>query len=150
MAQSFAQVYLHTVFGTKYRDHLITDEIAPKLFSYLGGIIKNLGGTPIEINGMPDHVHILSTLPRTITIAKYLEQIKKSSSKWMKNQHSVSRNFAWQNGYATFSVSSSKVRAVKRYIENQTEHHKKLNFKQEVIRFLEEYQVKYDEKYLWD
>ena len=150
MAQSLAQVYLHSIFSTKYRQNLIIPEVEAPLYGYIGGIIKNIGGTPIEINGMPDHIHILSTLPRTVTIAKYLEEIKKSSSKWIKTQDAAFQKFAWQGGYATFSVSSSKVEVVARYIQNQKEHHKRLTFQQEVIKFLEEYNVEYNEQYLWD
>lgn len=150
MAQSLAQVYLHSIFSTKYRQNLIISEVEVPLYSYIGGIIKNVGGTPIEVNGMPDHIHILSTIPRTVTIAKYLEEIKKSSSKWIKTQGAAFQKFAWQGGYATFSVSSSKVEVVARYIRNQKEHHKRMTFQQEVIKFLEEYNVEYNEQYLWD
>ena len=150
MAQSLAQVYLHSIFSTKYRQALITAEIESQLHAYMGGIIKNLKGAPLRINGTANHVHLLSTLPRTITIAKYLEEIKKESSKWIKTQGSTFKSFAWQNGYATFSVSSSKVKAVTDYINNQKEHHKVMTFEEEVIRFLKEYGVEYDERYLWD
>ena len=116
----------------------------------MGGIIKDIGGMPIQINGMPDHIHILSTLPRTITIAKYIEEIKRGSSKWIKTQGSEFINFAWQVGYATFSVSSYKVNTVSRYIQNQKKHHSQVTFKKELIKFLVEYNVQYDEQYLWD
>ena len=150
MAQSLAQVYLHTVFSTKYRQKLITPDIEPSLYAYIVGVISNQGGITLEINGISDHIHILSTLPRTVTIAKYLEEIKRSSSKWMKAQSLDFKNFAWQGGYATFSVSASKVNVVSKYIRNQKEHHKKLTYKEEVIQFLKEYKVEYNEQYLWD
>ena len=150
MAQSLAQVYLHSVFSTKYRQNLIIPEVESQLYAYIGGIINNLGGRPLIINGVPDHVPILSTLPRTVTIAKYLEEIKKNSSKWVKSQSPDLNLFAWQNGYAACWVSSSRIGAVTNYIKKQKEHHKRLTFKEEVIRFLDEYDVEYDEKYLWD
>ena len=150
MAQSLAKVYLHSIFSTKHRESLIAPEMEDRLYGYIAGIIKKVGGYPVKINGMPDHVHILSTLPRTITVAKYLEEIKKNSSKWVKVEYPEWKNFAWQGGYATFSVSSSKVDTVSNYIENQKEHHKKLTFQEELIQFLERYGVDYDEKYLWD
>ncbi|MCB0593741.1 MAG: transposase [Phaeodactylibacter sp.] len=134
MAQSLAQVYLHSVFSTKYRQNLIIPEVESQLYAYIGGIINNLGGRPLIINGVPDHVPILSTLPRTVTIAKYLEEIKKNSSKWVKSQSPDLNLFAWQNGYAAFSVSSSRIGAVTNYIKKQKEHHKRLTFKEEVIR----------------
>ncbi|MCB9295778.1 MAG: transposase [Lewinellaceae bacterium] len=132
------------------RQHLIIPEVESQLYAYIGEIVNNLGGRPLMINGVPDHIHILSTLPRTVTIAKYQEEIKKNSSKWVKAQRPDLNLFAWQNGYAVFSVSSSRIGAVTNYIKKQKEHHKRLTFKEEVIRFLDEYDVEYDEKYLWD
>ncbi len=150
MAQSLSKVYLHTVFCTKGRKPFLDANIRPHLFAYIGGIIKNLGAYPIVINGVEDHVHILSTFPRTITIARFVQFIKKDSSYWIKHTDAHYQSFAWQNGYATFSVSASGVAAVKKYIERQEEHHKEIAFQKEVIAFLEEYGVDYDEKYLWD
>lgn len=150
MPQSLAKVYLHIVFSTKYRRNLILPKIEKELYAYIGGVIKNLKGMPIKINGMPDHIHILATLPRTITIAKFLEEIKRSSSKWIKTQGSEFVDFSWQGGYGVFSVSQSKVEIVSKYISNQKAHHSKKTFKAELIEFLEQYEVEYDEKYLWD
>ncbi len=150
MAQSLSKVYLHIIFSTKNRENLILPKVEKELYAYIGGVIKNLKGVPININGMPNHIHILSTFPRTITIAKFLEEIKKSSSKWMKTQGSEFVDFSWQGGYAVFSVSQSKVEVVSKYISNQKEHHKKMTFQEEVIQFLEQYGIEYDEKYLWD
>jgi REP element-mobilizing transposase RayT len=150
MPQSLAKVYLHTVFSTKYRQPLILPEVEESLYNYIGGIIKSMGGYPLIINGVSDHIHILSTLPRTVTIAKYLEEIKKNSSKWIKTQGPDFKSFAWQNGYGTFSVNSLGVGVVTNYIRNQKRHHNQLSFKEEVIQILDEYDVEYDEKYLWD
>ncbi|MCB9276550.1 MAG: IS200/IS605 family transposase [Lewinellaceae bacterium] len=150
MPHSIAPVYLHTVFSTKYKKHLITPAIEQKLYKQIGGIIHKLRGIPIEINGMPDHIHILSTLPRTVTIAKYIEEIKKGSSKWIKTQGPEFQYFAWQGGYATFSVSHYKVDTVAGYIKKQKGHHKRKSFEKELIQYLEENQIVYDEKYLWD
>lgn len=112
MAQSLSKVYLHIIFSTKNREHLILPKIETELYAYLGGAIKNLKAIPININGMPDHIHILSTFPRTITIAKFLEEIKRTSSKWIKTKGDEFNGFGWQGGYAVFSVSQSKVTAV--------------------------------------
>jgi REP element-mobilizing transposase RayT len=150
MAQSLAKVYLHIVFSTKKRHPLIISKIEKELYAYIGGVIKNLKAIPININGMPDHIHILCTFPRTITIAKYLEEIKKCSSKWIKTKGDEFLSFAWQGEYSVFSVSESKVNAVSKYISNQKEHHKNMTFQEEVIQFLEKYGLEYDEKYLWD
>lgn len=150
MAHSIAQVYLHIVFSTKYRQKIITPEMEKLLYPYMGGIIKNLGGVPIEINGSDDHTHVLATLPRTLTIADYIEKFKGNSSKWIKTQNFDFRNFAWQNGYAAFSVNYKGVEVVGRYIRRQKIHHKKQDFKVELIGFLDEYGVEYDPAYLWD
>lgn len=150
MPQSLSKVYIHSIFGTKCRRNLIVPKIETDLYAYIGGIITNIGGVPLQINGMPDHVHVLSTLQRTITIAKYIEVIKTGSSKWIKTQDDVFKDFAWQNGYSVFSVNSRGVDVVSRYIANQKEHHRKFTSQQEVIQFLEEYSVEYDERYLWD
>ena len=150
MAQSLAKIFVHLVFSTKYRSPLIKPDIDNELYSYIGGIITGLGGIPIIINGVEDHIHILTTLPKTITLSKYLEEIKCSSSKWIKTKGINYKDFSWQRGYGAFSVSSYKVDVVKNYIARQKEHHKSQNFKIELIKFLEEYKVEYDERYLWD
>ena len=150
MAQSLSKVYLHIVFSTKKRFPFIKPEIEDELYAYIGGTIKKLGGIPFIINGMGDHIHIFSTLPRTIALSKFLEEIKRSSSKWIKTKETAYQNFAWQGGYAAFSVSDSVKDTVVKYIQNQKEHHRSLSFKEEVIKFLKKYDLDYDEKYLWD
>ena len=150
MPQSLSQVYLHSVWSTQNRTPMIHSEVEQPLYAYMGGIIKNIGGIPIQINGMPDHIHVLSTLPRTVSISKYIEVIKSSSSTWIKTLDRSMTDFTWQRGYATFSVSKSIVPIVNQYILNQKAHHKKQTFQEEVIEFLKEYEVEYDETYLWD
>ena len=150
MPQSLSKVYLHIVFSTKHRQNLIHPNLESELYSYMGGIIKTLNGSPININGTSNHIHILTTLPRTITIAKILEEIKKSSSKWIKTKGIQYSKFSWQGGYGVFSVSQSGVAAVSTYIDNQKEHHKTKSFKEELISFLDKYETHYEEKYVWD
>ena len=150
MAHSLAQVYLHSVFSTKYRQNLIIPEIEISLFAYMGGIIKDIGGMPIQINGMPDHIHILSTLPRTITIAKYIEEIKRGSSKWIKTQGSEFINFAWQVGYGAFSYGRSQLSQVIEYICRQEEHHRKRTFREEYEELLNRFDVGYNSEYLFE
>jgi len=150
MSQSLAQIYIHIVFSTKYRKPLIQTEIEEELYAYIGGIIKTLKGNSIKINGVSNHIHILTTLPKTVTLSKYLEEIKRSSSKWIKTKGADYKNFSWQRGYGAFSVSSYKVDVVKNYIAKQKEHHKSQDFKEEFIEFLDEYKIEYDDRYLWD
>ncbi|MBC9796847.1 transposase [Sinomicrobium weinanense] len=150
MAQSLSQIIIHIVFGTKMRYPLIKPEIENELYAYMGDTIKRNGGIPFLINGVEGHLHILSTLPKTITLAKFIEDIKRNSSRWIKTKGIAYQKFAWQRGYGAFSVSSSKKDVVYRYIARQKQHHKKTNFKEELLEFLQKYNVDYDERYLWD
>jgi len=112
------------------------------------GVLSNLGSYTTEIYANPDHVHILATLPRTITIADLVSKVKTSSSKWLKLQGIP--YFGWQDGYGIFSVSSSKIEAVKQYIVNQPKHHQKVSFQDELRKFFLAYGIEYDERYVWD
>jgi putative transposase len=148
MSQSFVQFYTHIVFHTKDSLTLMHEDIEDELYSYLGGILKNLKSIPIRIGGTSDHVHILCTLPKTLALADLLEEIKKSSSKWIKTKGERYKSFYWQDGYGGFSVSSFHVDVIKNYISNQKKHHKKVTFLEEYKKLLDEYGVPYDEKYL--
>ena len=150
MSQSLVKMYTHIVFSTKKRQPFIKPEVEKELYAYIGGVIKQNGGILFMINTMPDHIHILSTLPKNISLSKFLEEIKRNSSRWIKTKGKSYANFAWQGGYFASSVSSSSLQVVKNYIANQKEHHKKANFKKELVGFLKEYETDYDERYLWD
>ena len=149
MAQSLSKIYVHIVFHTKYCQSLIQPEIEPELFAYMGGIIKANDSVPIKINGVGNHVHILAILSKNIALSKFLEEIKRNSSRWIKTKGKEYKNFKWQGGYGAFSISERRVENVKRYIENQKEHHKKVSFKEEYIKLLDEHDVEYDDRYLW-
>ena len=148
MPQSLSKVYLHCVFSTKNGVPLITETIQKKLHSYIVGTLSNIGSYVYEIYANPNHIHILCTLPRTITMAELISKTKTSSSKWIKTQGI--NNFAWQGGYGIFSVSSSKIATVEKYIRNQKEHHKKESFKDELRIFFKKYDIDFDERYVWD
>ncbi|MDD4727339.1 MAG: IS200/IS605 family transposase [Dysgonamonadaceae bacterium] len=150
MSQSLSKVYVHITFSTKNHIQLIDKEIRPRLFEYLGGICNQLDCIPLQVGGTNDHVHILCLLSKKITQIKLLEEIKKSSSKWIKTISHNYRNFYWQDGYGVFSVNPSQVDIVKNYIINQEEHHKKRTFKEEFLAFLKKYKIEYNEDYLWD
>ena len=149
MSQSLSKMYVHIVFHTKHNQDLIKDDIESELYAYLGGILKDNKSVPIEINGIEDHVHILCILSKNISLADLLEELKRNSSRWIKTKGADYTDFAWQGGYGGFSVSQSKVDVVRKYIQNQKEHHKTETFKEEYIRFLKEYNVDYDPDYLW-
>lgn len=148
MSQSFVQFYTHFVFHTKNNKQLIKPEIEVELYSYLGGILKNYKSNPIQIGGTSDHVHILCTLPKTMAPADLVEEIKKSSSKWIKTKSDQYKNFYWQDGYGGFSVSSSGIDGLKRYISNQKEHHLNISAIDEYKKLLDEYGIPYEDRYL--
>jgi putative transposase len=148
MPQSLANILVHLIFSTKERRPLIADDDRAGLHGYMAGILKEIESPAIIINSVPDHVHIMCVLSKNIAPCKLVEEVKKSSSKWMKTQGVPM--FAWQNGYGVFSVSQSNVDSVRRYIENQTEHHRKVSFQDELRAFLERHGVQYDERYIWD
>ena len=120
------------------------------MYAYIDGILRNKGSLIVQIGGRPDHIHILCTLPRTITVAELVEDIKKCSSKWVKTIDSHYSRFAWQGGYGVFSVSASQLEKTKQYIVNQQEHHRTRTFREEYEAFLRLYNVEYDEKYVFE
>ncbi len=150
MSQSLVKIYVHIIFSTKYRQSLIDDEISNELFNYIGGICKNLECYPLQVGGYRNHVHSIVNLSKKIAVMDLLEEMKKSSSKWIKTKANRYKNFYWQGGYAAFSVNPSEVDAVINYIKNQAEHHRKQSFEDELINFLKKYGMDYDERYLWD
>jgi REP element-mobilizing transposase RayT len=150
MPQSLSAVYIHLVFSTKERRPLLRDiAIRSAVHSYLGGISKQLGCAPIITGGIEDHVHLLARMGRTITQAEWVKELKRVSNLWIKKQYSI-RDFEWQGGYADFSVSASNLEQVKTYIQNQQEHHRRLNFQDELRSLLKKHQINWDEKYAWD
>ncbi|WP_312075307.1 IS200/IS605 family transposase [Chryseobacterium sp.] len=150
MSQSLNKIYVHLIFSTKNRVPFLTDDIKDELFNYLGGVCKNLECNPLQVGGYKDHVHILCLLSKKMTLVKLLEEVKSSSSKWIKTKDEKFSNFYWQSGYGAFSVNPTETDLVKKYIQNQEEHHKVKNFQDEYRAFLKKYDVEYDEKYVWD
>jgi len=150
MSQSLSKVLLHLVFSTKNRELWISAAIQPELHAYMAGACRAVGSEAYRVGGTEDHVHIACGLPRTLTMSKLLEEIKKSSSAWMKQQNGAQASFAWQAGYGVFSVGQSQLPALLDYIDNQKGHHSKRTFREEYLDFLKRYGVEYDEKYLWD
>lgn len=129
MAHSICVLYLHLVFSTKDRIPFIEPAWQNDLYAYIGGIIKNLHGEPILINGTADHIHILCSQPKETAVAPFLRDIKANSSRWASQSHSP--KFQWQDGYGSFSVGVSSLDQVKGYIRNQAEHHQKRDFSAE-------------------
>ncbi|MDX6447527.1 MAG: REP-associated tyrosine transposase [Blastocatellia bacterium] len=150
MPQSLSAVYIHLVFSTKERRPFLHDEtIRNSLHLYMGGISKRLRCAPIITGGVADHVHLLARLGRTLTQAEWVKELKRVSNLWLKEKYSI-QDFAWQGGYADFSVSASNLEKVKKYITNQEFHHRKMNFQDELRTLLRHHDVDWDERYVWD
>jgi len=150
MAQSLANVLVHLVFSTKNRRPLIRPEVEHELHTYLAAVCREMGCPTLDVGGTEDHVHILFSLSRTVTLSKLDEEVKKRSSKWIKTKGEPFADFAWQAGYGAFSIGQSGVAGVKQYIASQKEHHRKVSFQEELRAFLRRYQVEFDERYLWE
>jgi REP element-mobilizing transposase RayT len=147
MPQSLSLVVIHIIFSTEDRQGLISESIRPRLHAYLATIARNSDCEAYRVGGVSDHVHMAIRLSRTITIADLVEELKTSSSKWMKSE---SPQFAWQRGYACFSVGPTDLESLTEYIDDQDKHHEKRTFQEEVRMFLKKYGVEHNETYVWD
>ena len=151
MSQSLAKILVHLVFSTKERRPFLRDlQLRDELHRYLGGIILNLDCQPIIVGGVEDHVHSLFALARTSALSEIVKEIKRGSSLWIKTKSKGLSDFAWQNGYGAFSIGSSQIEAVRRYIKNQEEHHRTASFQDEFRTLLRRYRIEFDERYVWD
>jgi REP element-mobilizing transposase RayT len=146
MGSTYTSLHFHIVFSTKGRRGLIAPAWRPRLHEYLGGTVRGLGGVAESVGGIEDHVHILASLSASHRLADFLRELKKASSAWCAENHE--RSFAWQEGYAAFSVSPTHRDAVRRYIAGQEAHHRQVGFVAEITRLLERNGVRYDPKYL--
>jgi putative transposase len=151
MGQSLAQIYVHVVFSTKQRRPFLGDTILrEKLHAYLAGICRNLGSPALAVGGVEDHVHILSKLGKQANVSDVVREVKRDSSKWVKEQSLSLGEFHWQNGYGAFSISPGHVDELRGYIANQEEHHRRESFQEEFRRVCAKYGVEMDERYVWD
>ena len=147
---SYVSSYFHCVFSTKQRRPLIVPELRDRLWPFLGGIARQNQMKALEIGGMPDHVHVLLSLPPTLSIAKGLQLIKGGSSKWVHDTFPKHRLFKWQIKYGAFAVSVSLLDKAIQYIKKQEEHHRKMTFQEEFLALLKKHRIAYDERYLWE
>jgi putative transposase len=150
MPQSLAKVYLHITFSTREREPHILPTFRDELFRVMGGISKNIDCPALLVGGVADHVHFLTQLSRTRTIAECVQQIKTNSSLWVNQSHLLPREFHWQKGYAAFSVSQSTLDAVLKYIANQEAHHAEKGYQEELREWLQRYEIEWDERHVWD
>jgi putative transposase len=150
MSHSFISQLLHCVFSTKERRPMITPELQTRLFSYVGGIARENKIKLLSAGGVDDHVHLLISMPSTISISKAMQLIKGGSSKWIHETFAEHRLFEWQEGYGAFSIGVGDIKRTTNYITKQAEHHDKMDFKTEFRAFLKKHGIEYDERYIFD
>jgi putative transposase len=148
MPSTHVSLYVHLVFSTKERHRWIKDSWEERLHSYIGGILRNIGGVADKIGGDLDHVHILASLKPTHCIAYVLRDLKASSSAWVHREIGIP-DFEWQDGYGAYSVSSSALGGLRKYIAQQKMHHRIKTFQEEYLELLRENGIEFDERYLW-
>ncbi|NJY64190.1 IS200/IS605 family transposase [Salinimicrobium sp. CDJ15-81-2] len=149
MANTYTQIHIQVIFAVQNRQSLIRNNWEAELFKYITGIIQNNGHKVLQINGMPDHVHILIGMRPTQALSELMKQVKHDSSKWINNKGFLPARFSWQAGYGAFSYSKSEVPGVIKYVQNQKEHHKSLTFREEYLKLLETHHVEFEERFLF-
>jgi len=150
MADTYTQIFIHTIFVVKGRQNLIPNDKKEELFGYIGSIIKNKGNKVYIINGMFNHVHCLFGLNPNESLSSLIKEVKRMSSLHINQNRWLIGKFEWQAGYGAFSYSKSHTEKVYNYIKNQEQHYKVKTFMEEYIELLEKFGLKYDEKYLFE
>lgn len=149
MPHSQTNLVVHVIFSTKQRRPFLQGDLPRRLFPYMRQTASRYGGEIHIIDGAADHVHLLMSVPADRSLAEIMRVVKCNASRWVRLEFSDRRDFAWQRGYAAFSVSHSKQNAVYQYIARQQEHHRRYSFREEFITFLRKHQIEYDERYIW-
>jgi REP element-mobilizing transposase RayT len=149
MPQSYTCLHYHLIFSTKHRAPLITPDLQPRTYDYLGGLVRAEDGVLLAAGGVADHVHLLARLGQSRPLADVMRVVKTNSSRWAHGLAPVA-DFAWQTGYAAFTVSRSHLGAVERSIRGQEEHHRRVSFQDELRAFLRRHEIEPDGRYLWD
>jgi putative transposase len=150
MPNTYTQINIQCVFAVKGRESILDKSFRNDLFRYMAGILRNDGSYPLAVGGWKDHVHVFFELQPTMCISDQMRMLKSTSSKWINDMKLTKGHFSWQEGYGAFSYSKSQRNYVIQYIMNQEEHHRKKTFKEEYLELLKEFEVKYDEKYLFE
>jgi REP element-mobilizing transposase RayT len=149
MAQTLVALLVHVVFSTKNRANLIGPEIETELYSYVGGILKGCGSRLIAAGGTSNHVHLLISLSKNDALPAMMQELKKSTSKWIKTRDTSSAGFQWQEGYGAFTIGASQIPVLRSYLARQKLHHQKRGFEDEFLSLVEKYGVDHDPEYLW-
>ena len=150
MPQSLSQLYVHLIFSTKHREPMLLLPVREHLHAYLAAVLNNQDSPALKVGGMGDHVHALFRLSKNLALAKIVEEVKTSSSKWLKTRGRGLANFHWQSGYGAFSVSSADVEEIVEYIAQQETHHRVASFQEELRKLLHAHGIAYDERHVWD
>lgn len=150
VASTLTKILLHVTFSTKNRAALIPEPIEPDLYAYIGGICRRMESPLLAMGGTAGHVHMMVSLGKTVVLSELMLHVKRDSSKWIKEKDPPLGAFGWQDGYFAFSIGESGVDALRAYIANQKEHHKTVDFKDEVRAFLRKYGIEWDERYIWE
>ncbi len=148
MANTYTEIHIQAVFAVQNRQSLINPEWKDELYKYITGIIQSYNHKMLQINGMPDHIHIFFGMRPTQSLSDLMKQVKQDSSKWINTKGFVNGKFSWQEGYGAFSYLKSHIPRVIKYITNQEEHHKTKTFANEYLELLKESGIDYDERYI--
>ena len=148
MANTYTQIHIQAVFAVQDRMSLVSGKWKDELYKYITGIIQSYDHKVLQINGMPDHIHILFGMRPTQSLSDLMQVVKQDSSKWVNNRGSVRGKFSWQSGYGAFSYSKKELVPVIRYIQNQEQHHKSESFEKEYQSLLKDFEVEYDDRYV--
>lgn len=149
MSNTYTQIHIQCVFAVKFRDSVIQQSWKERLHQYITGIIRNNGHKMIAINSMPDHLHLFFGFRPNQSLSDLMRIVKSESSEWINKERFAPSTFRWQEGYGAFSYSRSQIKTVAEYIENQEEHHRKRTFLEEYKLFLDQFEVEYDERYIF-
>ena len=150
MASTLTKLLIHVTFSTKNRAAMIPEAVEPDLYAYIGGICRRMESPLLAMGGVAEHVHMLVSLGKTVALSDLMLNAKRDSSKWIKEKNAALGAFGWQDGYFAFSIGESGVDALRTYIANQKEHHKTIDFKDEMRAFLRKYGIEWDERYVWE
>ena len=149
MPQSFGSLHCHIVFSTKHRQPFISADWQPRLYEYIGGILRGHSNCLVAAGGMPDHIHLLVSMSRTTAVAYAVRLVKSNSSAWIHDTLGMAE-FRWQDGYGAFATSYSNIENVKLYLASQQQHHHRMSFQEEFLELLKRHDLKWDERYVWD
>jgi putative transposase len=150
MAGTFAQIYIQIVFAVHGRENLLQKSWCNEVFKYMSGVIKGKNQKAIIVNGVSNHVHLFVGLKPEMAVADLVRDVKNNTSNFINEKKFIKGKFSWQEGYGSFSYSHSQINQVYQYVLNQEEHHRKKTFKEEYLEFLKKFEIKYDEKYLFE